>query len=72
MDTLGNIFHVKFLVYSHWFMSIRVSQLNCRYISVDQDRCATSVVAKYLDISRIKNNSKFCKTVLPHDIIFTK
>ena len=22
MDTLGNIFHVKCLVYAHWFMSI--------------------------------------------------
>ena len=26
-DTLGNIFHVDFLGYAHWFMSIRISQM---------------------------------------------
>ena len=25
VDTLGKRFHVKFLVYAHWFMSIRIS-----------------------------------------------
>ena len=25
VDTLGNIFHVKFLGYAHWFMSILFS-----------------------------------------------
>ena len=28
VDTLGNIFHVNFLVYAHWFMSIRIYQMN--------------------------------------------
>ena len=27
VDTLGKIFHVKFLGYSHWFMSIIISQM---------------------------------------------
>ena len=27
VDTLGKIFHVNFLGYAHWFMSIRTSQL---------------------------------------------
>ena len=33
-DTLGKRFHVKFLRYAHWFMSIRISQLKDRSISV--------------------------------------
>ena len=32
VDTLGNILHVKLLEYSHWFMSIRISQLKDHYI----------------------------------------
>ena len=27
VDTLVNVFHVNFLVYADWFISIRVSQL---------------------------------------------
>ena len=27
VDTLGKIFHVNFLGFAHWFMSIRISQL---------------------------------------------
>ena len=27
MDTLGKTFHVNFLVYGHWFMSIIISQM---------------------------------------------
>ena len=46
VDTLGNIFHVNFLGYAHWFMSIRISQLKDHSISVDQARYATSIVAK--------------------------
>ena len=38
VDTLGNIFHVNFLGYVHWFMFISISQLNEYYISVDQAR----------------------------------
>ena len=52
VDTLGKIFHVNFLGYAHWFMSIRISKLKDHYISVDQDRYATSIVAKYLGSSR--------------------
>ena len=56
VDTLGKIFHVKFLGYAHWFMSIKTSQLKDHYISVDQAIYATSNVAKYPYISTIKEN----------------
>ena len=70
MDTLENIFHVKFLGYAHWFMPIRISQIKEHSISVDQDRYATSVVEKYLDTSTIKENSNYHKTTLPQDVIY--
>ena len=72
VDTLGKIFHVNFLGYSHWFMSIRISQLKDYYISADQARYATSIVAKYLDTATVKVTTKFYKTTFPADIIFTK
>ena len=72
VGTLGNIFHVKFLVYAHWFISICISQLKDHYISVYQARYATYVVANYLDNDTIKENSKFHNTTLPYDIICTK
>ena len=34
VDTLGKSFHVDFLRYAHWFMSIRISQLKYHSISV--------------------------------------
>ena len=46
MNTLRKRLHVKFLGYSHWFMSIRISQMNDHSISVDQARYATSIVTK--------------------------
>ena len=54
VDTLGNRFHTNFLVYKNWFVSIRISQLSGHYISVDLDRYAAFVVAKYLGIFTIK------------------
>ena len=53
-------------------MSIRISQLKDHYISVDQARYATSIVAKYLDTATVKVSNKFYKTTLPADMIFTK
>ena len=44
VDTFGKIFHVKFLGFAHWFMSIIISQLKDHSISVDQARYATSIV----------------------------
>ena len=35
VGALGKRFHVNFLLFSHWFMSIRISQLRYHYISVD-------------------------------------
>ena len=65
-------FHVKFLGYAHWFMSIRISQLKDHSISVYQARYATSSVAKYLDTDTVKVSTKFYKTTLTADMIFTK
>ena len=62
---MGKIFHVKFLGYAHWFMSMRISQLKDHSISMDQARYATSIVAKYLDTATIKVSTKFYKTTLP-------
>ena len=72
VDTLRNRLHVNVLGYAHWFMSIRISQLEDHYISVDKGRYDISAVAKYLDTVTIKENPKFCKITLPHDMIFTK
>ena len=46
VDTLGHMLHVKFVRYAHWFMSFRISQMKDNFISVDQARYATSIVAK--------------------------
>ena len=72
VDSLGNIFHVNFLGYAHWFMSIRISKLKDHSISVDQARYDTSIVSKHLDTATVKVSKKFYKTTLPDDMIFTK
>ena len=72
VDTLGKRFHVNFLVYAHWFMSIRISHMKDHSISVDQARYATSIVAKYLDTATFKVSTKFYRTTFPADMIFTK
>ena len=72
MDDLGKILHVKLLGYTHWFTSIRISQMKDHSISVDQAIYDTSIVEKYLDTATVKANTKFYKTTLPSDIISTK
>ena len=72
VDTLRKRFHVKFLGLAHWFMSIRISQMKDHSISVDQDGYATSVVYNYLDTATVKTSTKFYKTTLTYDMIFTK
>ena len=72
VDTLEKRFHVNFLGYLHWFMSIIISHLKDHSISVDQARYATYFVAKYLDTVTVKASNKFYKTTLPADMIFTK
>ena len=72
MDTLGKIFHVKFLGYAHWFMSIMISLMKDHSISLDQARYSTSIVAEYLDTATVKASNCFHKTSLPYDMIFTK
>ena len=53
-------------------MSIIISQLKDRSISVYQAIYDTSIVAKYLDTAIVKVSTKFYKTILPADVIFTK
>ena len=72
VDTLGKIFHVNFLGYEHWFILTRISQMKDHSIYVDHDRYATSIVAKYLDTTKVKASTNFYKTTLPSDMIFTK
>ena len=72
MNTLGQIFHVNFLGYAHWLMSIRISQMKDNSVSMDQAGYATSIVAKYLDTDTVKESTNFYKTILPYDRIFTK
>ena len=72
VNTLRKIFHVNFLGYAHWFMSIIISQVRDHSISVDQARYATSIVAKYLDTATVKESTKFYKTTFPSDMIFTR
>ena len=59
VDTLVKRFHVKFLGYAHWFMSIRIYQMKDHSISVDQARYDTSIIAKYLDTATVKASTKF-------------
>ena len=70
MDTLGNRFHVNFLGYAHWFVSIRISQMKDHYISVDQVRYTTSIVAKYLDTATVKASKNIIRP-LYHLIIYS-
>ena len=72
MDNLGKIFHVNFLGYAIWFMSIRISQMKDHSIYVDQNRYATSIVEKCLDTATVKAIAKFYNTTLPSDMIFNK
>ena len=69
---LGKRFHVNFLGYSHWFMSIRIYQVKDHSISVDQARYATSIVAKYLNNATVKVSTNFYKTTFPVYMLCTK
>ena len=72
VDHLGSIFHVDFLGYTHWFMSIIISEMEDHSISVDQARYDTYIVEKYLDSTTVKASKRFYNTTLPSDMIFTK
>ena len=70
VDTLGKRFHVNFLGYAHWFMSIRISRFKDHSISVHQAIYATYIVAKELDTATVKVSKKVYKTTSPADMIF--
>ena len=72
VDTIGKIFHVNFLIYSHLFMSIRILHMKDHSIWANQARYATSIVAKHIDTATVKKSKKFSKINFPSDMIFTK
>ena len=72
MVTLGKRFHVNFLGFAHWFMSIRILQIKDHSISLYQDRYDTSIADKCIDTVTVKTSKKFYNTNFPSDIIFTK
>ena len=72
MDDLGKRFHVNFLIYAHWFMSIIIYQMKDYYIYVYQAGYDTSIVAKYLYNNTVKSSTKFYKTTFPYYMIFIK
>ena len=43
-----------------------------RFISVDQARYATYILAKYLETATVNTSTKFYKSTLPYSIMFTK
>ena len=47
-------------------------QIKDHSISVDHARCATYIVTEYLYNATVKADTKFYKTTLIYDIIFTK
>ena len=72
VDNLGEILHVNFLGYVHWFMSFRIYQMKYHSISVDRARYATSIVAIFLHTATVTVSTKFYKTKFPAGMIFTK
>ena len=71
VDTLGNIFHVNFLGYSYWFISMRISHMKGHSILVDQARYSTYIVDKYLDTVTVNTSKTIYKTTLTSNMIFT-
>ena len=69
VDTLGKRFHMNFLGYTHWFMSIRSSHMKDHSISVNQARYATSIVAEYMVTATVKASTNFNNTTFPSDMI---
>ena len=63
---------MNLLGYAHCFISINIYQIKDHSISVDNDIYATSIVDMYLDTATVNTSTKFYKTTLPSDMIFTK
>ena len=53
-------------------MSIKISYIKDHSISVDQARCSTSIVDKYIDTTTVKTSTNVYQTTFTPDIIFTK
>ena len=63
VDTLRKILQVTFLRFSHWFMSIRISHMKYHYISVDEARYATTIVANPCILTQLRQIQSFTR---PH------
>ena len=72
VDTLGKIFHVNFLGFAHWFMSIIISQMKDHSIYVDQATYDTSIVEIYFDTDTVKESKTFYMNTLSSDMILKK
>ena len=72
VGTLEKRFHVNFLVFAHWFMSIGISKIKDHYISVYQAIYTNYIVSKYIDTATVNKSTKFYKTTFPYDMVFTK
>ena len=72
VDTLEKRFHVNFLEYAYWYMSIIIAQMKDHSILGDQAIYATYIVAKYLYTAIVKTGKKIYNTIFPYDIIFTE
>ena len=66
VDTLGNIFCVKFFGCAHWLMSSKIYHMKDHAMSADQAIYATSIVTKYFDTATVKASKKFYKTIVVH------
>ena len=62
VDTLGKIFHVNFLGYANWFMSIIISQMKDNSISVDQARYATSTFHNTWILPQLRKLKSFIRS----------
>ena len=59
--TLGKRFHVNFLGYAHWFMSIIISHFKDHTISMDQAGYATSIVPNIWILSQLREAQSFTR-----------
>ena len=70
VDTIEKISHVNLLIFSYWFISIRIPQMKYDYISGDQSKYDTSIVARYIDTDTVKK-SIICIRTIYHMMLYS-
>ena len=60
-DTLGKRFHVNFLGYENWFMSIITYQMNDHSMSIYQARYATNIVVNTWILPQLRQVQSFTR-----------